>query len=175
MRLLCKIESLALQNCILFQSLSEMTALDDSVRLLLQGTTGPDTSDLDPMALVVDKRTAERRSQVMSAVELRELFESDHEQRYGTHPPIPLHQLRHCILVAYLSMPHNGLPVYGTTAPSRTAQQTLQTVPPQSHCSGFQNCNLTPWNAPALSHSVKSEVKRNHMKSDVSQMCVTHL
>ena len=83
MRYLCKIEGIAFQNCILFQSLSEMTALADSIHLSLLGTTGPGASDLDPMALVVDKRAAERRSQVTSAVEPRELFESDYEQRYG--------------------------------------------------------------------------------------------
>ncbi|KIJ94506.1 hypothetical protein K443DRAFT_110283, partial [Laccaria amethystina LaAM-08-1] len=81
-RLLCKIEGRALQNSILFQSLSEMTALDDSICIPLQGTTGPGASDLDPMALVVEERAAERRSQVTSAVEPREVFESDYEQCY---------------------------------------------------------------------------------------------
>ena len=83
MRYLCKIEGLALQNCILFQSLSEITALDDSIHLSLQGTTGPGASELDPMALVVDERAVERRSKVTSAVQPRELLERDYEQRYG--------------------------------------------------------------------------------------------
>ena len=83
MRYLCKIEGLALQNCILFQSLSELTPLDDSIHLSLKGTTGPGASDLDPMALVVDKCAAERRSQATSAVQPRELFERDYEQDYG--------------------------------------------------------------------------------------------
>lgn len=83
LRHLCKTEGLALQNCALFQSLSETAVLDGSIRLSLQGTTGPGASDLDPMALVVDKRAAERRSQVTSAVRPRELFERDCEQRYG--------------------------------------------------------------------------------------------
>ena len=86
MRYLCKIEGVALQNCLLFQSLSERTALEDSIHLSLQGTTGPGASDLDPMALVVDKRAAERRSQETSAVQPRELLERDYEQRYGTAP-----------------------------------------------------------------------------------------
>ena len=60
-----------------------MTALDDSIRLSLQGTTGPGASDLDPVALVVDKRAAERRSKVTRAVQPRELLERDYEQRYG--------------------------------------------------------------------------------------------
>ena len=60
-----------------------MTALADSIHLSLWGTTGPGASDLDPMALVVDKSAAERRSQVTNAVEPQELFESDYEQRYG--------------------------------------------------------------------------------------------
>ena len=83
MRHLCKIEGLALQNSILFQSLSEMTALDDSIHLSLRGTTGPGTSDLDPMVLVVDKYAAERRSHVTRAVESQELCERNYEQRYG--------------------------------------------------------------------------------------------
>ena len=82
-RYLCKIEGLALQSCILFQSLLEMTALDDSIRLSLQGTSGPGASDLDPMVLVVDKHITERRSQVTSMVQLQDLFEHDYEQRYG--------------------------------------------------------------------------------------------
>ena len=83
MRYLCKIEGLAFKNCILFQSLSETTALNDSIHLSLQSTTGPGASDLDPMALVVDKGAAERRSQVTSAVQSQELLECDYEQRYG--------------------------------------------------------------------------------------------
>ena len=60
-----------------------MAALDDSIRLSLQGTTEPGASELDPMALVVDKRTVERRSQVASTVQPLELLERDYEQRYG--------------------------------------------------------------------------------------------
>ncbi|EDR15487.1 uncharacterized protein LACBIDRAFT_321354 [Laccaria bicolor S238N-H82] len=82
LRYLCKIEGLALQNCILFQSLSEITALDDLIHLSLWGTTGPGTSNGDPMALVVDKSAAERRSQVTSVVQPQGLFEGDHEHRY---------------------------------------------------------------------------------------------
>jgi len=66
-----------------FQSLSELTALDDSIHLSLRGTTGPGASDLNPMALVVDKRAAERRSQVTRALEPHELVERDCVQRYG--------------------------------------------------------------------------------------------
>ena len=46
-------------------------------------------------------------------------------------------------------------------------------------------CTVVGYPVPALtkngkvfgkgSHSVKSEVKKNHTKSEVSQMCVTHL
>jgi len=60
-----------------------MTAFDDSICLSLQVTTGPGASDLDPMALVVDKHAAERRSQVTSTVEPQKLFERDYEQHYG--------------------------------------------------------------------------------------------
>ena len=60
-----------------------MTALGDLIHLSLQGTTGPGTSELDPMVLVVDKRAVERKSQVTSAVQPRELLERAYEQRYG--------------------------------------------------------------------------------------------
>ena len=60
-----------------------MTALDDSIHLSLQGTTGPGTSEVDPMVLVVDKCAVERRSQVMSVVQPRELLKRDYEQHYG--------------------------------------------------------------------------------------------
>ena len=61
-----------------------MTALDNSTRLPLQETTGPGASDLDPMALVVDERAAEKRLQVTSAAKPREPYERDYEERYGT-------------------------------------------------------------------------------------------
>ena len=83
MRYLCKVEGLAGQNCILFQSLSEITALDDWIHLSLQETSGPGASDVDPMVLVVDKRASEGRSQVTSVVQPRELSERAYEQRYG--------------------------------------------------------------------------------------------
>ena len=57
--------------------------MDDSIHLSLRGITGPGASDLDPMALLVDKRAAERRPQITSAIGLQELFECDYEQRYG--------------------------------------------------------------------------------------------
>ena len=60
-----------------------MTALNDSIHIPLRATTGPGTSDLNPMALVVDKRPAQRRSQVTSAVGSQKLFNRDYEHRYG--------------------------------------------------------------------------------------------
>ena len=84
MRYLRKIEGVALQNCVLYKSLSDMAVLDNSTHISLRETTGPGASDIDPVVLVVDKRGAERRSQVTSAVESQELFERDYEQRYGT-------------------------------------------------------------------------------------------
>ena len=83
MRYLCRIEGVALQNCVLYQSLSEMVVLNNSTHISLRETTGPGASDIDPVALVVDKRSAEKRSQVESAVESQELIERDHEQGYG--------------------------------------------------------------------------------------------
>ena len=83
MRYLCRIEGVALQNCVLYKSLSEMAVLNNSTHISLRETTGPGASDIDPVVLVVDKRGAERRSQVMSAMEAQESFERDYEQRYG--------------------------------------------------------------------------------------------
>ena len=57
--------------------------MDDSIHLSLQGTTGPGAFDVDSMVLVVDKRAVERRSQVTSAVQPRELLGRDYEKRYG--------------------------------------------------------------------------------------------
>ena len=83
MRYLCRIEGIALQNCVLYQSLSEMVVLNNSTHISLRETTGPGASDIDPVALVVDKRSAERRLQVESTVELQDLMERDYELRYG--------------------------------------------------------------------------------------------
>ncbi|KIJ92417.1 hypothetical protein K443DRAFT_685274 [Laccaria amethystina LaAM-08-1] len=79
---LCKIEGLELRKCALYQSPSDKTALDDSTRLLFRGTSGPGPSDVDPVALIVDVRAAEKRSQALNAVESQELLERDYEQRY---------------------------------------------------------------------------------------------
>ena len=60
--------------------------MGDSTRLLFRGTTGPGPSDVDPVALIVDTRAAEKRSQASSSVESQELLERDYEQRYGAAP-----------------------------------------------------------------------------------------
>ena len=60
--------------------------MGDSTRLLFRGTTGPGPSDVDPVALIVDTRAAEKRSQSSSSVESQELLERDYEQRYGAAP-----------------------------------------------------------------------------------------
>ena len=83
MKYLCKIEGLELRKCALYQSLSDKTALDDSTRLLFRGTSGPGPSDVDPVALIVDTRAAEKRSQASSTVDSQKLFEREYEQRYG--------------------------------------------------------------------------------------------
>ena len=144
MRYLCKIEGLALKNCILFQSLSEMTALDDSIHLSLQGTTGPGASDLDPMALVVDKRVAERRSQVTSPVQPRELLERDYEQRYGAVLLCVVSENRpHEFLVYYRVYDDDGEIVSKTSFdesnPSLGRVNTLS-VPPPHTMSSLMNC-----------------------------------
>ena len=55
----------------------------NSTRLLFRGTPGPGPSDVDPVALIVDTRAAEKRSQASSSVVSQELLERDYEQRYG--------------------------------------------------------------------------------------------
>ena len=83
MKYLVKIEGLEHRKGALYRSLSDNTALDDSTRLLFRGTPGPGTSDVDPVALIVDTRAAEKRSQASTSVESRKLLERDYEQRYG--------------------------------------------------------------------------------------------
>ncbi|KIJ95559.1 hypothetical protein K443DRAFT_11279 [Laccaria amethystina LaAM-08-1] len=78
-RYLCKIEGLEHRQGALYQSLSDNTALDGSTRLSFRGTPGPGTSAVDPVALIVDTHTPEKRSQASGAVEL---MERDYEQRY---------------------------------------------------------------------------------------------
>ena len=80
---LVRIEGLQHRKGALYRSLSDSTALDDSTRLLFRETPGPGASDVDPVALIVDTRAAEKRSQASSSVESRKLLERDYEQRYG--------------------------------------------------------------------------------------------
>ena len=79
-RYLCKIEDVAFENCALYQSLSENTALKDSAHLSLRGISGPGSSVDDPMALVSSNK---RLSPVESSVASQELLERDLKQRYG--------------------------------------------------------------------------------------------
>ena len=83
MKYLVKIEGLEHRKGALYRSLSDSTALDDSTHLLFRGTPGPGTSDVDPVALIVNTRAAEKRSQASSSIELRKSLEQDHEQHYG--------------------------------------------------------------------------------------------
>ena len=85
MKCLAKIEGLEHRKGAfkLYRSLSDNTALDDSTRLSFRETPGPGASDVDPVALIVDTRAAEKRSQASSSVEPRELSEREYEQRYG--------------------------------------------------------------------------------------------
>ena len=80
---LCKIEGLEHQKGALYQSLSDNSPLDDSTRFLFRGTPGPGPSDVDPVALLVDTRAVEKRSQASSSVESQKLLERVYEQRYG--------------------------------------------------------------------------------------------
>ena len=146
MRYLCRIEGLAQQNCGLYQSLSEMTVLDNSTHISLRETTGPGASDIDPVALVVDRRGAERRSQVTSPVESQELFERDCEQRYGA--PLQLYyvlsEIRpHEFSVYYRVYDDDGEIVPKTSFdednPSLGRVNTLS-VPPPYTVSSLKNC-----------------------------------
>ena len=146
MRYLCKIEGVALQNCVLYQSLSEMTVLDNSTHISLRETTGPGASDIDPVVLVVDKRGAEGRSQVTSAVESQELLERDYEQRYGAVLQL-YHVLSenqpHVFSVYYRVYDDDGEIVPKTSFdednPSLGRVNTLS-VPPPYTVSSLKNC-----------------------------------
>ena len=120
-----------------------MTALDDSIHLSLRGTTGPGASDLDPMALVVDKRAAERRSQVTSAAESQELCERDYEQRYGAALLCILEYEPHNFSVYYCIYDDDGEIVSKTSFdennPSLGRVNTLS-VPPPYTASSLRNC-----------------------------------
>jgi len=83
MNYLCKIEGIEFRKGALYQSLSDNTALDDSTRVLSRETPGPGSSDVDPVALIVDTRVVGMRSQASNAIESQELFERDYEQHYG--------------------------------------------------------------------------------------------
>ncbi|EDR15490.1 uncharacterized protein LACBIDRAFT_301924 [Laccaria bicolor S238N-H82] len=81
-RYLCKIEGLNHRSGVLYQSLSDTAALDDATRLLFRGTSGPGPSDVDPVALIVDTRSAEKRSPASSSAESQELLEWKFQQHY---------------------------------------------------------------------------------------------
>ena len=146
MRYVCRIEGVALQNCVLYQSLSEMVVLNNSTHISLRETAGPGASDIDPVVLVVDKRSAERRSQVTSPVESQELFERVYEQRYGAALQLyyVLFESRpHEFSVYYRVYDDDGEIVpktfYDENNPSLGRVNTLS-VPPPYTVSSLKNC-----------------------------------
>ena len=77
---LCKIEGFPGATCTLFESLSSQTAVEETSRLSLRGSTGPGLSEDDPIVLVVWSQDGSRKlsSRVVS---LKNLPEAN--PRYG--------------------------------------------------------------------------------------------
>ena len=80
----CKIEDLeGLEKSTLYPSLSETKPLNDSTRLTLRGTSGPGSSEVDPVVFIIDKGAAEKRPKFASKAGSDELPAWKAEQQYG--------------------------------------------------------------------------------------------
>ena len=83
-RYICKIEGVeGPEKVALYLSLSEKKPVDDSARLALKGSSGPGSSEVDPVVLVVDKGAVEKRPKSASNAGTSELPAWKTEQRYG--------------------------------------------------------------------------------------------
>ena len=83
-RCICKTEGVeGPEKGALYLSLSEKKPLDDSARLALRGNSGPGSSEVDPVAFVVDKGAAEKRPKSASSEGSNELPAWKAEQRYS--------------------------------------------------------------------------------------------
>jgi hypothetical protein len=69
--------------CTLYLSFSEKAPAEDLTRLLLRGSLGSGSPELDPMALVVDTPQVEKRTLAETKAQANMLPEWPHEQRYG--------------------------------------------------------------------------------------------
>ena len=80
---LCKIEGLSgATSTTLFESLSSQTAVKETSRLLLRGSTGPGLFEDDPIVLAVGVQDVEKR--LVRTVSLEGLPEARHANlRYG--------------------------------------------------------------------------------------------
>ena len=79
---LCKIEGFSGATSTLFESLSSQTAVEDTSRLSLRGSTGPGLSADDPIVLVVGAQG--RKPLSRGLVSLADLPEARHANpRYG--------------------------------------------------------------------------------------------
>ena len=83
-RYVCKIEGVdSPEKVALYLSMSEKKPVDDSARLALKETSGPGSSEVDPVVFVVDKGAAEKRPKSASNVGSNELLTWTIERRYG--------------------------------------------------------------------------------------------
>ena len=83
-RCVCKIEEVeGPEKSTLYLSLSEKKPVDDSARLALKGSSGPGSSEADPVVFVVDKGAAEKRPKSASNAGKNELPAWKTEQCYG--------------------------------------------------------------------------------------------
>ena len=83
-RYLCKIEGVeGPEKAALYLSLLEKKPVDNSARLALKGSSGPGSSEVDPVVFVVDKGAAEKRPKSASNAGTNELPAWKIEQCYG--------------------------------------------------------------------------------------------
>ena len=83
-RYICKIEGVdSPETVALYLSLSEKKPVDDSARLVLKGSSGAGSSEVDPVVFVVDKGAAEKRPKSASNPGSNELPAWTIERRYG--------------------------------------------------------------------------------------------
>ncbi|EDR00746.1 uncharacterized protein LACBIDRAFT_333832 [Laccaria bicolor S238N-H82] len=83
-RYICKIEGVeGPEKSALYLSQSEKKPVDDSARLALRGDSGPGSSEVDPVVLVVDKGAAKKRPRAASHAGSNELPTWKIERCYG--------------------------------------------------------------------------------------------
>ena len=106
------------------------------MRLLFRGTTGPGLFDVDPVALIVNTSSVEKRSQALSSVKSQELLERDYEKRYGAAKSCFGEKTTYIFSVYYCVYDNDNGAVSKTSFdkidPSLGHVNTLSVAPPQT-------------------------------------------